>query len=108
MNMTESAKLGPQLPLNVIRPATYKRNAVFGLAAPIHKFIVDDDSGRVHLKQTDTVLDSHLVSTYTMEEGKPLSAVAVVEGYMNIEYPNIEEGIVTHIDISNKMWSDYK
>ena len=57
--------------------------------------------------QTDTIMDSHLVNTYSIQEGKPLSAVALVEGYVKIEYPNIDGGIVTCADLSSKMWSDY-
>ena len=108
MNMTESPQLGPTLPSNVLRVPKYKRYSVNGLAEPVHKFVVDGDNGRVHLLQTDTIMDSHIVSTCSIEEGKPLSAVTSIEGYMKIEYPNIDDGIRTCADLSSKLWSDYE
>ena len=107
MNATERPRLGPELPNKILRPARYCRHSVYGLSEPVHKYVVDVDYGRVHLFQTDTIMDSHLVNTYSIEEGKPLSAVALVEGYVKIEYPNIDGGIVTCADLSSQMWSDY-
>ena len=107
MNMTESPKLGPPPASAFLRAPSYRRYSVYGLAEPIHKYIVDVDSGREHVKQTDTIMDSHMVSTYSIEEGKPLSATALVEGYMKIEYPNVDGGTVACSNLSSKMWSDY-
>ncbi len=107
MKTTESPKLGPPLPTDVLRPPSYERYAVHGLASPVHKFIIDADAGRMRLKQTDTVMDSRLISTYSLEEEKPLSAAASVEGYLKIEYPNIAGGVVTNTKIDNKVWCDF-
>ena len=107
VKVTENPKLGPPLPTHILRPGRYHKYSVCGLSKPDYKYVVDVDHGRVHLLQTGTIMDSHIVNTYSIEEDNPLSATGAVEGYMKIEYPDIDGGIITCADFTSKLWSDY-
>ncbi len=107
LRTTDNPRMGPPAAMETLRPPRYKRFSVHGVSEPVNKLIIESDEGRFHLQQSETIMDTYTVSTFSMEENKPLSAEAHIEGHRKIEYPRVDDGIATCAKIQTKMWADF-
>ena len=85
------------LPVDILRPASYRRHVEKNPLTRSHVFIVKEDSGKMMLRQTRTIVGSQFEARYTMVGDNPLSARIDINYRKEYEYPDTDEGIRVQI-----------